>query len=218
MFDAAICDWDGTLADTRKAIDVSFHKALQEIGLDVPTEYIERRIGIGAADTFREILQAQKGTVDEKVVEQLVDRKSQLQTELAGEVSLFEGARELLEALQGKVKLGLASMNNRGVIVNLLQEKHLEECFEVVLTVESVTKSKPNPEIFLKTAEALGVRSDRCVVLEDSIFGVEAAKAGGMACIAVTTGVYNAEELAAAITDLIVQTLRDPRVVKFVLR
>jgi beta-phosphoglucomutase-like phosphatase (HAD superfamily) len=58
MFEAAIFDWDGTLADTRKAIVVSFQKALKEINLEVPIEYIERRIGIGASETFREILQA----------------------------------------------------------------------------------------------------------------------------------------------------------------
>ncbi len=218
MFDAVICDWDGTLADTRKAIDLSFHKALQEIGLDVSTEYIERRIGIGAADTFREILQAQKGAVDEEVVKRLVERKSELQVGLAGEVRLFEGAKELLEALQGRVKLGLASMNNRAVIVNLLQENRIESCFEAILTVESVSKSKPDPEIFLKTSQALGAKPERCVVLEDSIFGVQAAKAGGMACVAVTTGVYSAEELSSAKPDLIVETLRDPQIVRFVLR
>ena len=48
MFEAAIFDWDGTLADTRKAILVSFQRALKEINLEVPNHYIERRIGIGA--------------------------------------------------------------------------------------------------------------------------------------------------------------------------
>ena len=56
MFEAAIFDWDGTLADTRKAIVISFQKALKEINLEVPNRYIERRIGIGASETFREIL------------------------------------------------------------------------------------------------------------------------------------------------------------------
>ena len=85
MFEAAIFDWDGTLADTRKAIVVSFQKALKEINLEVPTEYIERRIGIGASDTFREILQAANRRVDEKIVKQLVERKSKVQIELASE-------------------------------------------------------------------------------------------------------------------------------------
>ena len=69
--------------------------------------------------------------------------------------------------------------------------------FETILTAEYISHSKPNPEIFLKTAEQLKTSPQKCVVLEDSIFGVKAAKAGGMGCIAVTTGVYTAEELGA---------------------
>ena len=195
MFEAVIFDWDGTLADTRKPIVISFQKALKEINLEVPTEYIERRIGIGASDTFREILRAANRRVDEKVVKQLVERKSKVQIELASEVALFEGARELLEALQGKVKVGLASMNNRSVIMHLLQTNDLADCFDTILTVEAVSRSKPDPEIFLKTAAQLKALPEQSVVLEDSLFGVKAAKAGNMGCIAVTTGVYTKQEL-----------------------
>jgi beta-phosphoglucomutase-like phosphatase (HAD superfamily) len=59
MYKAVIFDWDGTLADTKAPILKSFHQALHEVlGLDVSDEFIERRIGVGAAWTFREILQA----------------------------------------------------------------------------------------------------------------------------------------------------------------
>ena len=63
MFEAVIFDWDGTLADTRQVIVISFQKALSEINCKVSDEYIERRIGIGAADTFRDILQSAKHAV-----------------------------------------------------------------------------------------------------------------------------------------------------------
>ncbi len=218
MFDAVIFDWDGTLADTRKPIVVSFQKALKEINLEVPTEYIERRIGIGASDTFREILAAANRRVDEKVVKQLVERKSKVQIGLANEVALFEGARELLEELQGKVKVGLASMNNRSVIMHLLQNNGIADCFDTIFTVEAVSHSKPNPEIFLKTAENLNAKPQRCVVFEDSIFGVKAAKSADMACVAITTGVYSHQELAAEKPDLIVGTLKDPKIRKFILQ
>jgi len=191
MFEAAIFDWDGTLADTRKAIVVSFQKALKEINLEVPTEYIERRIGIGASDTFREILAAANRRVDEKVVKQLIERKSKVQIGLTDQILLFEGAKELLEELQGKVRLGLASMNNRSVIMQLLQNNDITDCFDTILTVEAVSHSKPDPEIFLKTAENLNAKPQMCVVFEDSIFGVKAAKSAGMGCVAITTGVYS---------------------------
>jgi len=218
MFEAAIFDWDGTLADTRKAIVVSFQKALKEINLEVPTEYIERRIGIGASDTFREILAAANRRVDEKVVKQLIERKSKVQIGLTDQILLFEGAKELLEELQGKVRLGLASMNNRSVIMQLLQNNDITDCFDTILTVEAVSHSKPDPEIFLKTAENLNAKPQMCVVFEDSIFGVKAAKSAGMGCVAITTGVYSRQELATEKPDLIVGTLKDPKIRKFILQ
>ena len=218
MFEAVIFDWDGTLADTRKAIVVSFQKALKEINLEVPTQYIERRIGIGASETFREILQAANRRVDEKIVKQLVERKSKVQIELASEVALFEGARELLEVLRGRAKVGLASMNNRSVIMHLLQINGITDYFDTILTVEAVSHSKPDPEIFLKTASQLEISPQRSVVLEDSLFGVQAAKAAEMGCIAVTTGVYSLQELAVEKPDLIVGSLKNPRILKFILQ
>jgi beta-phosphoglucomutase len=217
MFDAVLFDWDGTLADTRKTIVVSFQKALKEINLEVPTQYIERRIGIGASETFREILGAANRRVDEKVVKQLVERKSKVQIELAREVALFGGTRELLEALHGKVKVGLASMNSRAVVMHLLQINGIADCFDTVLTVEAVSHSKPDPEIFLKTAEQLKAKPQECVVVEDSIFGVKAAKSGGMSCIAVTTGVYSMQELEKENPDLIVDSLESKKVLKYIL-
>jgi beta-phosphoglucomutase len=218
MFEVVLFDWDGTLADSRKAIVVSFQKALKEINLEVPVQYIERRMGIGASETFREILNAANRRVDEKVVKQLVERKSKVQIELAGEVALFEGARQLLGELQGKVKVGLATMNNRAVVMHLLQINGIADCFDAVLTVEAVSHSKPDPEIFLKTAEQLKAKPRGCVVFEDSLFGVKAAKSAGMCCIAVTTGVYSEQELAVEKPDLIVKTLKDPQIFEFILQ
>jgi HAD superfamily hydrolase (TIGR01509 family) len=218
MFEAVIFDWDGTLADTRKAIVISFQKALKEINLEVPTTYIERRIGIGASETFREILAAANRRVDEKVVKQLVERKSKVQIELASEVALFDGAQDLLAALRGKVKVGLASMNNRSVIMQLLKNNDLADCFDAILTVEAVSFSKPDPEIFLKTAAQLRASPVKCVVLEDSLFGVKAAKSAQMNCIAVTTGVYSKEELAKEKPDLIVKNLEDSQILQFILQ
>ena len=215
MFAAAIFDWDGTLADTRQAIVTSFQKALSEVNCQVSNEYIERRIGIGASDTFRDILKS-KGIIDELLVKKLVKRKSEVQIELTTKNQLFDGAKELLETLKGKIKVGLASMNNQAVISHQLEVNNLEEYFQVIVTVDDVSRSKPDPEIFLKTAQKLKVDNKECVVFEDSIFGVKAAKTGGMTCIAVTTGVYTLQELQQEKPDLIVETLKDNRIVPFI--
>jgi beta-phosphoglucomutase len=218
MFEAVIFDWDGTLADTRQVIVIAFQKALSEINCKVSDEYIERRIGIGAADTFRDILRSAKMQFDEKIIQRLVERKSQLEIELTDQVKLFPGARELLEALHGKTKMGLASMNNRSVIIHLLKAKDLENCFDAVLPAESISHSKPNPEVFLKAASKLKASPEKCVVVEDSIFGVKAAKSANMSCIAVVTGVYSRLELEKEKPDLIVKTLKDKQIIPFILQ
>ncbi len=217
MFEAVIFDWDGTLADTRRAIVVAFQKALMEIGIAVDGQYIERRIGIGAGDTFRDIMRSAKREFDEKLIETLIELKSQLEIDLTDQIKLFPGANELLESLHGRIKMGLASMNNRSVIFHLVRANDLERYFDVVLTAESISHSKPNPEIFVKTAAELRVRAEKCVVLEDSIFGVKAAKSANMSCIAVTTGVYSSMELEVERPDLVVETLCDERILDFIL-
>jgi len=217
MFDAVIFDWDGTLADTRQVIVISFQKALNEVNCKVTNEYIERRIGIGAAETFRDIIRSAKVDVDEKLIYHLIERKSQLEIELTDQVQLFPGVKELLEALHGKVKMGLASMNNHSVISHLVKANDLEKYFDVILTAESVSNSKPNPEIFLKTAAKLKTSSEKCVVIEDSIFGVKAAKSANMGCIGVTTGVYSKKELNKEKPDLTVETLKDKQILRMIL-
>ena len=218
MLETVIFDWDGTLANTRQVIVISFQKALSEIICKVNDEYIERRIGIGAAETFREILRSSKVQFDEKLIQHLIERKRELEIELASQVKLFAGARELLEALWGKVKMGLASMNNRSVIIHMLKANDLEKCFEAVLTAESISHSKPNPEIFLKTASELKSSPEKCVVVEDSVFGVKAAKSANMSCIAILTGVYSKQELEKEKPDLTVKTLKDTRILAFILQ
>jgi beta-phosphoglucomutase len=218
MFEAVIFDWDGTLGDTRQVIVIAFQATLSEINCKVSDEYIERRIGIGAADTFRDILQSAKRQFNEKLITHLVDRKSQFEIELTEQVKLFPGARELLEAVHSKKKMALASMNNRSVINHLLKAKDLKKYFNVVLTAESISHSKPNPEIFLKAASKLNVIPEKCVVVEDSIFGVKAAKSANMSCIAVATGVYSKVELEKEKPDLTVNTLKDKQISTFILQ
>ncbi len=217
MFEAVIFDWDGTLADTRAVIVSSFKQTLQEVGIIIPDEYIERRMGIGAAETFREILREADRPVDEKIVKQLVENKSQQQIDLKDTVQLFPGAVDLLEAFKGKTKIGLASMNSKKVIEAIIKAKRLEKYFQIIITAEAVTHSKPHPEIFLKCAQQLNTLPTSCVVVEDSLFGVKAAKAANMSCIAVTTGAYSKQELEKEKPDVIVASLKSPKVLDFVL-
>jgi HAD superfamily hydrolase (TIGR01509 family) len=219
MFEAIIFDWDGTLADTRQVVVASFQKALSTIQCTISDEFIERLIGIGSAETFREILRSSQTSFDEASIRSLVKKKIQNEIEMSSKVKLFAGALELLESLYGKVKLGLASMNDRAVINHLLKMTDTQRFLDTVVTADDVVNPKPNPEIFLKCALKLRSKPDKCVVVEDSIFGVEAAKTAKMGCIAVVTGVYSQKELKKAKPGLIIDSLKEKsEVLSFVFR
>ena len=219
MFEAAIFDWDGTLADTKQVVIASFQNALNEVNCKIGDEFIERRIGIGSAETFREILRSAKVRFDEALIKRLVEKKIQNEIEMSKGVHLFDGSVDLLESLQGKVKLGLASMNDREVINHMLKTTDTWRFFEVVVTADDVVNPKPNPEIFLNCARKLESKPEYCAVIEDSIFGVEAAKAAKMRCIAVLTGVYSRRRLERANPDLIVDSLKEKgKILNFIFR
>lgn len=219
MFEAIIFDWDGTLADSRQIVLASFRKALDDVNCKVSDKFIERLIGVGSTETFREILRATDACFDKVRIKNLVKKKAQEEIKMSSSVKLLPGALELLETLQGKIKLGLASMNNRVVVNHMLKTKNLDKFFNVVITADEIAKPKPNPEIFLKCATKLRSEPHNCLVVEDSIFGVEAAKTAKMACIAVLTGVYSKKELEEAKPDLIIGSLTEKRdIVNFVFR
>ena len=209
MFEAVVFDWDGTLADTRKVVVASFQKALSQIGCSISNEFIEQRIGIGSAETFREILCSSKASFDEALVKRLVEKKIRNEIEMSGDIHLFDGALELLRSLRGKAKLGLASMSDRAVIHHMLRTMNLQRFFDAVVTADDVANPKPHPEIFLKCADKLESSPEKCVVVEDSVFGVEAAKKAKMGCIAVLTGVHSKKMLEKANPDLIVASLKE---------
>jgi beta-phosphoglucomutase len=80
--------------------------------------------------------------------------------------------------------------------------------FSAIVSGDDVTQGKPHPEVFLKGAEQLGVPPERCVVFEDAVAGVAAARAGGMRCVAVTfVGHHPADKLLAAGAEVIVPSL-----------
>ena len=209
MAEPVIFDWDGTLADTRGAVVQSFQRVLGEVGCVVTDKFIERRMGIGTKRTIEEALEECNVRFDDDLLEGLVREKIRIQTSLTKIVSLFEGAVELLEEMQGRIKIALATMSGRKVVDKLLPEKRIEGYFDVVVTADDISKPKPDPEIFLVSASKLGVDPEDCVVIEDSVFGVRAAKAAEMKCIAVPSGAYTKEELQEENPDLMIDALTE---------
>jgi HAD superfamily hydrolase (TIGR01509 family) len=217
MVKAVIFDWDGTLADTKRAVVQSFQKVLGEAGCRVSDEFIARRMGIGTKNTIEEAMEECNITFDEDMLQNLTEEKIRIQASLSNIVPLFGGAIELLERLHGRIKIALATMSSRKVVDKLLPEKRIEGYFDVVVTADEIVKSKPDPEVFLVSAAKLGVKPEDCVVVEDSVFGVRAAKAAEMKCIAVSSGAYSGEELEEENPDLMIDSLVEKdRVLSFV--
>jgi beta-phosphoglucomutase len=217
MYDAVIFDWDGTLADTEDIVVASFQKVLKRVGCDVADTFIERLIGIGSRNTLKEALKVQNIPFDDKLIDKLVKGKIGVAVTLANRVKLFAGASELLESLNDRVKIALASMNDKGVVEKMLEVTSIKRYFQVIITAEEINRPKPDPEIFLKCASELAIEPRCCVVLEDSVFGVRAAKSAGMACIAISTGAYSNRELDKAGADMVVPSLIEKgRILSFI--
>ena len=131
-------------------------------------------------------------------LEQLLTLKRERVMEiLRRDEPLFAGLAELVERLANKCKLGLASGSERPVVETVLSLQDLRRFFAASVTATEVTRGKPNPEIFLRTAELLGVAPADCWVIEDSKPGIAAALAANMRVIAITN-THPAVELRAA--------------------
>jgi HAD superfamily hydrolase (TIGR01509 family) len=214
LFKAVIFDWDGTLADTKDIVLNSFRKALEDLEKKFDEGLIKSLMGKRAREIFSEVLKNSDISFNEETLNDLVEKRVKAELELSSCVELKDGAIDLLAALKGKVKLALASMNNKQVIDTMLNGCGLTRFFDIILSADEVTEPKPNPEIFLKCASKLKLTSDAIVAIEDSTFGVRAAKAADMKCIAVS----DRKELEKERPDLIIGSVKEKdKVLRFVL-
>ncbi|MCS6863966.1 MAG: HAD family phosphatase [Gemmataceae bacterium] len=124
-------------------------------------------------------------------------------------VALLPGVARLLETLaEWHWPQAVGSSAPRENLDLVLSLTNTRPFFQAIVSGDEVQRGKPDPEVFLKAADRLGVSPSHCIVIEDAPSGVEAAKAGGMACVAVTyVGHHSEEKLLAAGADLVVPTL-----------
>jgi beta-phosphoglucomutase len=126
-------------------------------------------------------------------------------------VALLPGVQRLLEQLQqAGFRQAIGSSAPRANVDLILDLTGTRAFFGAVSAMEDTERGKPDPQVFLIAAERLQVRAERCVVFEDAVAGIEAARAGGMRAIAVTfVGHHPEAKLRAAGADLVVKTLAD---------
>src|SRR5205085_6700705 len=104
----------------------------------------------------------------------------------ADRVGLFPNVKSVLEELQKmNVRLALATSSVSASARPFLDRHQIASFFEVVITGDEIERGKPEPDIYLRTAEKLGVSADQCLVIEDSLSGIAAAKAAKMRIAAI---------------------------------
>ncbi len=114
------------------------------------------------------------------------------------------GVRRFIEECDAQnIPMAVASAAIASNVKFLIAALRLEKYFREVLAVDATSNPKPHPDIYLKSAEKLGVEPETCAVFEDSFVGIEAAKRAGMKCVAITS-TFSAEALRQTAADLIV--------------
>jgi beta-phosphoglucomutase len=184
---AALFDLDGVIVDTAKYHYVAWREMANGLGFDLTEQQNERLKGVSRMESLDIVLSIGGVEVSPEEKERLGASKNRRYVELIGRMDsseILRGAREYLWLLrERRIKIGLGSASkNADLILNNLGIRPL---FDVVVDGTKVTKSKPDPEVFLLGADGLGVRPAACVVYEDAAAGIEAAKAAGMSVVGI---------------------------------
>ena len=200
---AVLWDLDGVIVDTAPLHLWSWQKTFGEIGVSFTEPDFKRSFGRRSPEIIQQFLGPD---VEPVQMEALAERKEELfRVAAAAGVEMLPGVRNLLTALHAsgwaQTIASSAPPENVDLLVDALSIRGL---LGPVVTARDVSVGKPAPDVFLVAAARLGVDPARCVVIEDAVAGVEAAKAAGMRCVAVTN-THPADHLTLA--DLVVDSL-----------
>ena len=186
---ALLLDFNGTISDDEHVLCRIFTELFAEEKPLSEDEYYERLAGL--AD--REIVQRWLGRDDPMLVERKIERYG----ELADGSTVTPEARDAVEYAAGRVPVAVVSGSARAEIEPVLAKAGLLESVTAIVASDDIGRSKPDPEGYLIALQVLGVEAAQAAAVEDSEAGVEAAKAAGLYCAAVTT-TLPAERLSAA--------------------
>lgn len=206
MFRAVIFDFDGVITDSEVLHLRTFNHVLAQHDVQIASKnYYKNYLGLTDVDCFRELVKEGRLNLDEDGIKSLVKEKNIVFEKLAKtDGKIIEGVRYLLEMLsKNNIPMAICSGALLPEIELILEEGRLRSFFEVIVSAEQVKKNKPDPEGFLLCLERLNstdrapIQANECVVIEDSQWGLKAAKNAGMHMLAVTNS-YDAEELTLA--------------------
>lgn len=179
-YDGYIFDCDGTIADSMTLHHRAWQHALKTYGatFEYTWEIFNSLAGVGHEDTVRKINVTYNQHLDPVAVTRCKEEWYAGHIDEVGPiVPMVEYVRSLLE---DGAKMAVASGGPRQQVLRTLQSIRLEGAFMAVVSQDDVSRSKPDPEIFLKAAYLMEVDPHKCVVFEDSLLGIAGAKAAGM--------------------------------------
>jgi HAD superfamily hydrolase (TIGR01509 family) len=204
MMKAVIFDLDGVVADSHPIHEMAWKALLIEAGLKPETIDVSF---LYAGHPRREILKHYLGQLTDTEIQHWGRRKDELYELSAKKLQAKPGIPQVLVQLnEAGFACALATSAGRNRTIESLNHLGLAKHFSVVVTGEDVRNAKPAPDIFLLTAKKLNVEPGSCVVVEDSVAGVQAAIAGGMKCIGFTSSKHS-EELSNALADDVISEL-----------
>jgi beta-phosphoglucomutase-like phosphatase (HAD superfamily) len=180
---------DGVLVDTGELHYQSWSTALEEFGLGMSREVFTRSFGMNNAGTVETLLGR---PAEPELLARISDRKESMFREAArGQVQTLPGVLPWLKRFRqgqdgARFRQAVASSAPPENIELLVDEMGLREYFDALVSAFYMP-GKPDPSVFLEAARLLGIPPERCVVIEDGLPGVEAARRAGMVCVAVAT-------------------------------
>ena len=180
-------DLDGVIVDTAKYHFLAWKDLAEELGIPFTLKDNERLKGVSRMASFEVILEIGNRQMSQEDKLAYCTRKNDVYLTYLDRLApeeVLPGAREFLEAARAAgigVALGSASKNAR----RILDKLELTHLFDAIIDGTVVSAAKPDPEVFVKGAQALGLPCEKCIVFEDSFSGVEAAHRGGMQAVGV---------------------------------
>ena len=186
---AVIFDLDGVITDTAEQHFQAWKTIADELGIPFTRAFNENLKGVSRMDSLRLLLSQAESPLDYTLeqMDEWADRKNKIYQRLIEEITpgdILPGIAEFLTELQQRgIKTAIASASkNAFTVMNRLE---LTDAFDHIVDASLIQNTKPDPEVFLKAAEVLGVEPGRCVGVEDAVAGVHAIKAAGMFAVAI---------------------------------
>jgi beta-phosphoglucomutase len=201
---AVIWDVDGTLVDTAALHLDAWIRLSQEMGREFSKADFAATFGRRNPEIIEYLFQR---PFSPQEIHDIGERKeSYYRAEAEKGIELLPGVRRLLQTFHEQaIRQAIGSSAPRGNLEMIIRITDSAHYFQAMVGMEDTSRGKPDPEVFLTAANKISMPPERCIVFEDAIAGVQAAKAGGMKCVGVTfVGHHPAEKLLAAGADRVI--------------